>query len=227
MLGPVIDETQDVLRERGTAAREHARTELSHMHEMLTRDELQFDEVLLSGHGAEELLRYANDTQAELIVSAAHGYGFVRRAVLGSTTTALVRGAACSVLCVPGSARTASTAFARRSAAVQTRTFVPGGVDAELSSFSERNHRRPCTVTVFRGDLGAQRVGHALSLVGATYDEHGKAVSLMFGASKLAGDHLTHRVDSVMEVDLSTDGRGRDAVLRIVHDGGYTLVELD
>jgi nucleotide-binding universal stress UspA family protein len=226
-VGPVIDETQDVLRERGTAAREHARTELSHMHEMLTRDELQFDEVLLSGHGAEELLRYANDTQAELIVSAAHGYGFVRRAVLGSTTTALVRGAACSVLCVPGSARTASTAFARRSAAVQTRTFVPGGVDAELSSFSERNHRRPCTVTVFRGDLGAQRVGHALSLVGATYDEHGKAVSLMFGASKLAGDHLTHRVDSVMEVDLSTDGRGRDAVLRIVHDGGYTLVELD
>jgi hypothetical protein len=48
----------------------------------------------------------------------------------------------------------------------------------------------------------------------------------MFGAAALAGRHITHRIARVTEIDLTADGDGRDQVLRVVHDGGQTLVAL-
>ena len=63
--------------------------------------------------------------------------------------------------------------------------------------------------------------------MGATYDATTQRVSLMFGASRLAGTHLSHTITEVTETDLSTSDRGRDIALRFVHDHGYTLIELE
>jgi hypothetical protein len=48
----------------------------------------------------------------------------------------------------------------------------------------------------------------------------------MFGAAALEGRHISHRITRVTEIDLTADADGRDQVLRVVHDGGQTLVAL-
>ncbi|MBL0170317.1 MAG: universal stress protein [Gemmatimonadaceae bacterium] len=226
-VGPEFEKTDPILRERAVAFREQARHRFVEIRELLDGRELQFEEALLTGNAADELLRYAESVRADLIVSATHGYGFVRRLLLGSVASVLVRGAPCSVLCVPGSARTTSASNARALDPGHTRIFATGARDAELSAFSDRHRGHPCTVSIHQPELGAQVLGHALTFVGATYDPHARVASLMFGASQLAGAHLTHSVTGVSEIDLSIDGAGHDRVLRLVHGTGYTLVALE
>lgn len=56
---------------------------------------------LLKGDLPGELLAFAEREQVELIATGSHGYGFVSRAILGSLSTRLVRGAHCAVLVAP------------------------------------------------------------------------------------------------------------------------------
>ena len=55
---------------------------------------------VLAGRPAEAVVDYAREQGAALIVLTTHGYGGVRRALLGSTTEAILREAACPVLSV-------------------------------------------------------------------------------------------------------------------------------
>jgi universal stress protein A len=54
----------------------------------------------LSGRPAETVVDYARDVGAAMIVITTHGFGGLRRAVLGSTTEAILREASCPVLSV-------------------------------------------------------------------------------------------------------------------------------
>ena len=57
------------------------------------------DRVLLEGHAANEIHRYAEDQGADLVVMGAHGrHGW--RLLLGSTANAVLHGTTCDVLCV-------------------------------------------------------------------------------------------------------------------------------
>jgi nucleotide-binding universal stress UspA family protein len=67
----------------------------------------------LDGKIAEELLRLANEIAADLIAAGSHGLGFFGRAVLGSVTTRLLRGADCSVLIAPPRERSRELELAR------------------------------------------------------------------------------------------------------------------
>jgi hypothetical protein len=78
-----------------------------------------------------------------------------------------------------------------------------------------------------RDDFGAQLLGQGMPLVGATYDKHDRSVTLMFGASSLQGEHLSHHLAHCESVHLLTAGDGRDQVMRIVHAGGQTLLLLE
>lgn len=181
---------------------------------------------VLEGDAADALLTLLSRERADLVVLATHGRGFWRRLVLGSVASAMVRHAPCSVLCVPGSARSLAAARARRQAGVTTRRLATTALDAELDRFTGRNAGRLCTVEVHHPDLGAQVLGEGLPLVGAASDRHAEEVELMFGAAALAGRHITHRITRVTAVDLVADAAGHDQVLRVVHDGGDTLVAL-
>ena len=55
---------------------------------------------VLVGNPADEIVRYADETAAAMIVIGAHGYAGVRHLILGSTTEATLRHASCPVLCV-------------------------------------------------------------------------------------------------------------------------------
>jgi universal stress protein A len=55
---------------------------------------------VLIGRPSEEIVQYAEDVGAEMIVMALHGYTGVRHLIMGSTTEAVLRHAKCPVLSV-------------------------------------------------------------------------------------------------------------------------------
>ncbi len=226
-VAPPFAETDQILLDRAIAYRNQALHAFTQLREQLVRDHVTFEEVYAVGNPSDELIKVIRAKDADLVVTATHGYGFLRRMVLGSVAAELVRHAPCSVLCVPGSARTLLAARTRPATASQTLSLDLEVLDAELRAFSDRNQTRSCVVEVDRPDLGAQILGYALPLVGATYDRTAGIVSLMFGASTLEGHHLTHAVPNVSSVDLVRDDEGRDQVLRLAHAGGQTLVLLE
>jgi nucleotide-binding universal stress UspA family protein len=57
--------------------------------------------TVLHGDPAHEVLKFAEGTKADVIVTGSHGHNFVVRTMLGRVSTKLIRGAHCSVLVVP------------------------------------------------------------------------------------------------------------------------------
>ncbi len=226
-VGPPFDESVPFLKDRAAMYREEAAAAFAETRAVLQRGKLHIESVVLTGTAPDQLLKFVADHKADLIVTATHGYGFFRRMVLGSVAATLVRRAPCSVLAVPGSARTMAAARARALPNNRTRIFDAASFDAELAAFTNRNSGRRCRVEVDNDDLGAQVLGHDLQIAGATFDRHTKSVSLMLGTSTLKGLHLTHHVSGVSEIDLSCNAGGDDQVLRVAYDGGQTLVIMD
>jgi nucleotide-binding universal stress UspA family protein len=58
---------------------------------------------VLVGRPADEIIRYASDIDAEMIVMATHGYSGLTHLLIGSTTEGVVRQAKCPVLTVRSS----------------------------------------------------------------------------------------------------------------------------
>ena len=56
--------------------------------------------TVLTGRAAEEIVTYARDIDAAMIVMTTHGYSGVKHALLGSTTEEVLRHAECPVLSV-------------------------------------------------------------------------------------------------------------------------------
>jgi len=54
------------------------------------------------GHAATEVVNYANEIGADMIIMATHGYSGVKHVMLGSTTEDVLRHSSCPVLSVRG-----------------------------------------------------------------------------------------------------------------------------
>ena len=225
-VAPSFDETVQFQKQRAQLYRDQTAAAFDHFRSQLHADSLSINCVTLTGTASGQLQRYLNEQHADLVALATHGYGFLRRMLLGSVAASLIRNAPCSVLVVPGSARTLAKARWRERPNAQTRAMVRTALDSELSAFASKNMGRLCQIEVHRDDLGAQVIGHDLQLAGATCDRHGNQISLMFGTSTLKGMHLTHQIPGATEVDVTSNSGGVDDVLRIAHDGGQTLVLL-
>ena len=223
-VAPAFDESIPFLRDRAQLYRTQAGVAAAAFAASLKHGSTTIESVALSGRVSNQLLACISEHRADMIVTASHGYGFLRRMLLGSVATTIVRRAPCSVLVVPGSARTVAESRARTATNLQTRTLLASVLDGELAAFTRRNFGRLCHVEVDQDALGAQVLGHDLPLVGATFDRHRSEVALMFGTSTLKGMHLTHTIGDVTEVDVRSDMRTGDQVLRIAHDRGQTLV---
>jgi nucleotide-binding universal stress UspA family protein len=55
---------------------------------------------VLVGRPADEIVGYARDKSAQLIIMATHGYSGVKHVLLGSTTESVLRHASCPVLSI-------------------------------------------------------------------------------------------------------------------------------
>ena len=82
---------------------EDAEREIRRLAESRALDPKQFRHAVAVGAPAGEIIQYAADHHADLIVLGSHGHGAVRRFLLGSVADKVLRSAGCAVLVVPHS----------------------------------------------------------------------------------------------------------------------------
>jgi len=63
-------------------------------------DKIKTKKVVVEGKSDEEIMKYAEENNVDLIVMASHGHSGIERVLLGSTTERVVRKAPCPVLTV-------------------------------------------------------------------------------------------------------------------------------
>lgn len=227
-VAPNLTEHAPVLREFAQEYRAQAAASFAAMVTQLQQPAITFETTLLEGNASTRLVEHLTTHRADLVASATHGYGFLRRMMLGSVAAELVRSAPCSVLCVPGSARTLAAARAKATALHDRTHVLPReSLDAELAAFTARHRHHPCTVEVNQRDIGAHSMGHHLPLAGITYEPAANTITLMFGPSAEEGRHLSHQLRQCETVEVVVDGNGREQVLRVRHGGGQTIVLLE
>lgn len=194
----------------------------------LAQREMTFETTLLEGNVSTRLMEHLERHPADLIVTATHGYGFLRRVMLGSVAAVLVRSAPCSVLCVPGTAHTHAAARAQTPVpSNQTRAIPLDTLDAQLAAFTERHRGHACTVEVQRRDIGTHALGHHLVLAGMSYEAAGRILTMSFGPSEEPGNHLSHQVPGCEQVVVVSDASGRERRLVVKQGGGVTELQLE
>jgi nucleotide-binding universal stress UspA family protein len=227
-VAPSLSDTGPAQQEFSSEYRQQVSASFLTLIEQLQRPGLTFETRLLEGNVSTQLAGDVAEFGASLVVSATHGYGFLRRMMLGSVAAELVRSAPCSVLCVPGSAHTLAAARAQATALHDhTHLLDMETLDQALFTFSVRHAGRACTVEVVNREAGAHSIGHHLRLAGVSYERAERTATLMFGTSVGEGQHLSHQVPDCRQVELVVDGHERDQLLRFTHARGQTLVLLE
>jgi nucleotide-binding universal stress UspA family protein len=225
-VAPYFDHSVPYLAQLSATYTSQVETAFAELRETIPAGQWQIEQSLMHGNAIERLPEFAAEMQADLVVTATHGYGFVRRFVLGSVAAALLRKAPCSVLAVPGSAHTAAMTRAAAVPNARTCSFALDQLDHELSVMAKRNAGRRCMIEIDTLDDGAQTLGHDLPLHGLSFDARAGELTMMFGASGERGAHLSHRVTGVSAVQLSSNAGGVDQALRVQHAAGQTLILL-
>lgn len=80
---------------------EEAEQKLVMLAASLALDPLHVTTTVGVGSPAAEIVRYASERPADLIVLGSHGHGLIRRFMLGSVADRVIRHATCPVLVVP------------------------------------------------------------------------------------------------------------------------------
>jgi nucleotide-binding universal stress UspA family protein len=180
--------------------------------------------LTIPGKPSRELLKFAREKGVDLIVTGSRGAGLVDRLLVGSTATGVLRAAECAVLAVPAPSREHrlvwSTTGARETMDDPTRWAE------ELEAFTKRNVGRIAALEVDDPDIGAQAQEHDYPLLGVSWDHHDQRVEIMLGDFEGVRRHLTRGISGVTAIDLLKDESGRDAILRIAHDPGQTILKL-
>jgi nucleotide-binding universal stress UspA family protein len=98
-------DTDELLAKQAEEEERHGKALLADTLTELGNYGIEAKSVLLRGDAATEILQYANENQAGLIVAGSRGLSQMRRLLLGSLSRKLVHYAGCSVLIVKGGDR--------------------------------------------------------------------------------------------------------------------------
>ena len=172
-----------------------------------------------------QLLAYAESQDADLVLAGRHGLNPVARLFVGSVTTALVRGATCSVLVTPEPTGAEFDRLQHELTGASARQ-TPAEWARVLTAFAKRNDGRRTKLEVDDPSIGAQIQENGYALMGASYDPHDGRVALMLGVPRAAAPHLTHTITGVDFLSLLADATGRDLGVCIKHGEGQTLLML-
>ena len=182
------------------------------------------ESISLEGKPSRELLRFAREANADLIVTGSRGLGMVSRLLVGSTATGIIRGADCAVLAVPAVPGSDRMVGAGESS---VSSEDPLNWEKELSAFTTRNEGRRTSLEIDDPEYGVLIQERGYPLRGAVYDPNDQRVEIMLGDEEGTRRHLTRGIAHVDSVDVLQDGEGRDRVLRIAHGRGQTLLTLE
>jgi len=94
----------------------------------------------------------------------------------------------------------------------------------ELRAFTQRNAGRRTVLEISAQEFGSQKEESDYPFWGASYDPRDRRIQIMLGEQGSVDRHLTHSIEGASEVGFLSDASGRDHALRIVHDGGQTLL---
>lgn len=175
------------------------------------------------GDPVSELLKYAVAHDADLIVAGRHGISPLACFMVGGVTSALIRGATCSVLVTP-EPRSADAARLGLHLTGLSEQCEPGEWAAQLDNFARRNKGRRIELEVDDLAIGVHVRETGYALLGAAFDAHDRRVELILGHPDEWSVHVTHGIRGVTTVSESADATGRDAALRVVHGEGQTLL---
>jgi nucleotide-binding universal stress UspA family protein len=78
----------------------YAKTELAKLGEEVRKKDVAVAEQVVQGKPSAEIIRFARETEVDMIVLGTHGKGVLDQALFGSTTERVVRRAPCPVLTV-------------------------------------------------------------------------------------------------------------------------------
>ena len=192
--------------------------------ELALPTECQVEAITLSGDPGSALVDFATSSHADLVVSGTHGAGFLTRLLVGSVATDLLRGAPCSLLCVPGSAVTHVAARTQATTGLLRTTVPPSELSPQMAAFTERNAGRPCECARTGGGPTRGTLASAMPLVGIDCDAHDDIVTLSLGALRLEGPHLTHTVHRCLGAERLVDAQGVDRGLDLLDVEGTTIL---
>lgn len=180
--------------------------------------------ITLLGDPVEEIQQFAASQGADLIAAGRRGHGFFERLLVGSTTTALVRGATCHVLVTPEPTAAESDSIARALTGVFA-SRAPDEWAVQLDGFSRRNRGRRVALELDDPHVGTQMQATGYALVGATYDHNDRSIQIMLGGPGDESVHLTHTVRNVTAVAVRSDQSHNDQELRIEERDGWVVLQ--
>lgn len=180
-------------------------------------------EVVREGHPSECVLDHAAAQHADLVVAGRRKLRVLARLAVGSVTTAILRGAACSVLVAP-EPPFAETDRYRRLLTGKSETHAPEEWLVQLREFTARNHGRRVSIEVDDVTQGAEVTETGYRLLEVAYDPHGRRLELTVGGVEAHDRCVTRRIAGVEQITVVTDERGRDTALQVLHGPGQTVL---
>lgn len=97
---------------------------------------------------------------------------------------------------------------------------------ARLQEFTDRNASRRTVIEIDDPAFGAQDLESDYPLRGVAFDPRDQRIEIMLGDLGDPASHMTHSIEGIEEVTVVAAEDGRDAVLRVVHPGGQTLLRI-
>lgn len=104
-----------------------------------------------------------------------------------------------------------------------TENETVGDWAARLQAFTHRNAGRR-TVLEEEDPAGTARGGTDYPLWGVSWDPRDGRIQIMMGEQGSVEEHVTRTIPAASGIELERGPDGRDQALRIIHDGGRTLL---
>lgn len=186
---------------------------------------VQRDTITLRGDAVGALLRFAEEQAVQLIACGRKRHSMVERLLVGSVSTALVRGAPCCVLVAPERPQD-DDADAKLVFGEVRPSTDPTEWRALLQAVSERNSGRRARLSLeASAPGGVESVDSGYLLLALDYDRRGERADIVLGDPHVVGSHLTHRITGIHRIEMVTDPDGREARVEFDTRSGRCLLD--
>jgi nucleotide-binding universal stress UspA family protein len=186
---------------------------------------MRADLIRLTGDPVTELLRYAEQAKAELLVLGLRRHYGLGRLLGGGVALKVLRGATCSVLIVPESVAAAAGKAGKKGRQETTLTTYDAVLwPSQLKRFTERNAGRSAALEVDGPGVGAFAQVANLPFIGADYDHRDGRVEILLGDFVGSERHFARSIPNPESISVLRGLDSKDNVLCVRYEGGQTLL---
>jgi nucleotide-binding universal stress UspA family protein len=186
---------------------------------------LQLDTITLRGDAVGALLRYTEEEEAQLIACGRRRQSLVKRLLVGSVSTALIRGAPCCVLVAPERLED-DDSDAQLVFGEARPSTDPTEWRSLLHELGERNSGRRARLSIeAAAPGGVESVDRGYLLLALEYDRRGERADIILGDPHVVGSHLTHRISGIRRIETVTDPDGREVRVEFDTKSGRCMLD--